>query len=142
LRKTTAKIRNAKETYTPGFVKNFLLLVVAAPSSRGIEFWRRKILRSIYKTRRKKHELREQRAKKREGEREREKTHKAKAPTELRPPLLNVLLLLLLHLVDETHPVPLTFIHSCLVIRSRTRFLFVPETKARSRQTGGRAGIL
>lgn len=36
LKKTTAKIRNAKETYTPGFVKNFLLLVVAAPSSRGI----------------------------------------------------------------------------------------------------------
>jgi hypothetical protein len=36
LKKTTAKIRNAKETYTPGFVKNFLLLVVAAPSSQGI----------------------------------------------------------------------------------------------------------
>jgi hypothetical protein len=36
LRKTTAKKRNAKETYTLGFVKNFLLLVVAAPSSRGI----------------------------------------------------------------------------------------------------------
>jgi hypothetical protein len=36
LRKTTAKKRNAKDTYTPRFVKNFLLLVVAAPSSRGI----------------------------------------------------------------------------------------------------------